>query len=104
MLALTKRKIRCSINRSIEHLLDAPETSNLRDIHLLLDVWFAVVDVASRGRGIFDLLSWARHTYTAAAVYHLSRLKFKEMRHGMETHDNSSSRWLGVPGHGLVRL
>ena len=104
MLALTKRKVRYSISRSIEHLLDAPETSNLRDIHLLLDVWFAVVDVASRGRGIFDLLSPARHTYTAAAVYHLSRRKFKEVQHGMEAHGNSSSRWVGVPGYGLVRL
>ncbi len=104
MLAPTKRKIRYSIMQSIEYLLDAPETSNLRDIHLLLDVWFAVVDEASRGRGIFDLLSPARHTYTAAAVYHLSRLKFKEVQNGMETHGNSSSRWVGVTGHGIVRL
>lgn len=103
MLALTKRKVRYSIIQSIEHLLDAPETRNLRDIHLLLDVWFAVVDVAS-GRGIFDLLRWARHTYTPAAVYHLSRCKLKEEQHGMGAHGNSTPRWVGVPGHGLVRL
>ena len=44
MLALAKRKLCYSTDLFIERLLDAPETNNLLGIHILLDVWFAVVD------------------------------------------------------------
>ncbi len=50
MLALAKHKLCYSTDWFIERLLDAPETSNLLGIHILLDVWFAVVDTLS---GVF---------------------------------------------------
>ena len=60
MLALAKRKLRYSTNWIIERLLDAPEISNLLGIHILLDVWFAVVDAASHVRAISGTSDWAR--------------------------------------------
>lgn len=50
MLTLINRNIRDSIDWFMEHLVDAPETDNSLSIHILLDVWFAVIDATSRAR------------------------------------------------------